>query len=159
MRFDICIRARPDGLLTTPLPLREFFAVPWKEDEMWGRSLGSQRLQDHLEKESASTTDYSDGLGLTPRSHDEVVWTLGWEQCWIATRNVFSHLATMVYQYGRWGGTTRSPFSSEHFFHQFCKHHGWAHWTFQENGNPIFNTQHPGNEPVLEDPWVFSLIR
>lgn len=145
IRFDMCVRARFDLLLTERIRVTD-------------HPLDTTRIQALREQGRAfESSSYYDGPST---EKDCTVWTLGCEQVWFARRDLFAQLASMVFQYGRWlNPNCAGPHSSEAFFHEFCKAQGWAHVGFQELGNPIFNTDHPGDSVVTDDPWVFSLLR
>ena len=81
-----------------------------------------------------------------------IVWTFAVEMMWITKRKNFDIFGPMIFDYGRWDNGQQFTFNSETFFHEFCKHHGFLHWTFIEDGNPCFTN-------VLSEDWVYTLIR
>lgn len=87
------------------------------------------------------------------------VITFGHEQFWVAPRDVFALLGPMVFTYGTWDSGGLFAFNSESFFAEFCKANHIGHDMFWDTCGDMFNTSHPGDEEVLTDPRVFSLLR
>lgn len=153
VRFDICVRARLDMILTERLDLVSFFStIPESETER--RCLGNSRIRKFASRE---TNQYEHPHG-TPLS-DRTVWTLGQEQIWIMKRDLFDLFGQMVLSYGMWDSGLPIAFCSEAFFQEFCLANSIVHYAVYESGNPLFNCSHPGADPVETDPYVFSLLR
>lgn len=146
MRFDVCVRARLDMMLTEPLPLEDFVTqIHTSED---ARSLGSRRIRVHNRVRIPDTYEHPRGTSPT----DRIVWTLGPEQVWICRRDVFDVLGPMVFSYGLYDSKKPFAFNSETFFHQTCIHHSIVHYAYHEDDNPLVAHD-------LDDRWVFMLIR
>ena len=96
-------------------------------------------------------------IPLSLKSNNVV--TLGHEQFWIARREVFALFGSMVFTFGCWDSGGKFPFNSESFFDEFCKANHIKHDSFWDTCGDMFNTSHPGDEEVLTDPRVFSLLR
>ena len=139
MTFDVVVRCRTDSLLTEKLDVSAVLS----SDEITCRSLGSEKIR----------------RGLTPtgESTDKAVVTLGYEQFWVAKRDVFALLATIILTYGYWDHGDKYAFNSEANFRAFCKMNHLSYWPFTIAN--MFNQNHPGSGEVLEDPDVFSLLR
>jgi hypothetical protein len=146
MRFDVCVRARLDMMLTERLPLEEFVLQTHTTED--ARSLGSRRIRIRNRVRIPDTYEHPRGTPPT----DRIVWTLGPEQSWICRRDVFDVLGPMVFSYGLYDSTKPFSFNSETFFHETCKSHSIVHYAFLEEGNPLFTS-------TLDPQWVFSLIR
>ena len=158
MRFDTCVRLRPDSILSKPIQLDHFFQHPPRDNEIEMRSLGSAYMKNILTNEPPRIKDiYEHPFGTLYT--DRIVWTLGHEQCWIASRDTFEVFGPMLMYFGCWDSGKPFAFNSETFFHQFCIQHGIVHWIFLEHDNPLFNCFHPGTDQITEDPWLFSLLR
>lgn len=153
LRFDVCVRGRLDMLLTEPLNLSSVLKLYDTEED--ARSLGSQRMASCTRIIKSDSYEHPRGTYPTSR----IVWTLGHEQCWICKRDLFDVFGPMVFSYGTFPSNNTFAFNSETFFHETCKNHSVVHYVFMEDDNPIFNCTHPGTDPVLDDPWVFSLLR
>lgn len=154
MRFDACIRARLDMLLTEPIRVESFVGRTF-ETESQARSMGSYRIRSHDRRPRGSPYEHDWGTPLSSRT----VWTLGPEQMWICSRDLFDVFGPMVFSYGLYDSKKPFSFNSETFFHQVCLSNGIVHYAFLEPGNPMFNTAHPGTDPVVDDPWIFTLLR
>lgn len=153
MVFTNVVRCRPDCLLTETIDLSKLSVT---NDELASRGMGSARIQAiHAARQSSGEYEHPLGHPYTSK----VIWTLGHEQIWIAKRDVFALFGPMVFQYGCWDSGGRCAFNSETFFHQFCVANHVTHWACIESLEHLFNYSHPGNEEVLEDPHIFSLLR
>jgi hypothetical protein len=139
MKFDVVVRCRPDCLLTEKLNLASIFS----KDEITCRSMGVERIRSVLTP--------------TNESMDKVVLTLGFEQFWVAQRDVFALLGSMLLAFGCWDNGTEYAFNSECFFDEFCKMNHITHWAYIQG--QLFNFNHPGTGEVVSDPQVFSLLR
>lgn len=153
MRFDICVRARLDMLLTEPIYLSR--VLKSYDNEVEARSLGCYKMQSC--SRSIDSDIYESPRGTPPTSR--IVWTFGHEQSWICRRDIFDVFGPMVFSYGVFPSTNTFAFNSETFFHETCKNHSIVHYAFMEKDNPIFNCTHSGTDVILEDPWIFTLIR
>lgn len=141
MQFDMVVRCRPDTLLTERIDLSK---LTTSADELTCRSMGLQRIMDRGE-----VTGQPWG--------DKVVWTLGQEQFWVAKRDTFALLGPMVFAFGCWDSGTLFAFNSECFFTEFCKMNHITHWVYGDGD--MFNYNHPGDDEVLEDPGLLTLLR
>ncbi len=154
VRFDACVRARLDMLLTEPIRLESFIGHEF-ESEAQARSMGSFRIRTLNTRTTPGNYESPWGTPLSPRT----VWTLGPEQVWFCSRDLFDVFGPMVFSYGLYDSKKPFSFNSETFFHQTCLQHSIVHYVFQEEGNPAFNYNHPGSDPVVADPWVCTLLR
>lgn len=152
LRFDVCVRARLDMLLTEPLSLEEFVTQTHTTED--ARSLGSTRIRVHNRVQIPETYEHPRGTPPT----DRIVWTFGPEQIWICRRDVFDVLGPMVFSYGLYDSKRPFSFNSETFFHETCKHHSIVHYGYLEEENQLF-THYPGTGPILDFPYVIALIR
>lgn len=154
IQFDVVVRCRPDCLLTERIDLSRLEVT---SDEFVSRSMGSDRLLRTIRTRIPHEV-YEHPVGHTYT--DKVVWTLGLEQVWIAKRDVFALLGPMMFTYGSWDSGRNWAFNSESFFQQFCDANHITHWGYMDhNQGSLFNFSHPGNDEVLDDQYVFSLLR
>lgn len=150
MRFDTCVRLRTDSILTERLDM-SFFANP-PTDEIALRSLGTKRIPEMISADPAICLPPLGSVLGTRR-----IWTFGLEQFWIGPRDVFESFGPMVFQYGLWDAGAMCNFNSETFFEQFCLHNSITRIALSYPG--MLNTSHPGNDPVTEDPVLYSFLR
>lgn len=141
VKFDMVVRCRPDSLLTERLDLSK---LTTDADEITCRSMGLDRIRSKIEATGQPWKD-------------KVVWTLGQEQFWVAKRDTFALLGPMFFTFGCWDSGTFYAFNSECFFEEFCKMNHITHWIFGDG--EMFNYNHPGNDEVLSDPALLSLLR
>lgn len=161
MRFDAVIRGRWDGLLTIPLRITDWFAnVDWAEDAH-ARWLGSPDLERVLLQLAPGKGLWWDDVPPAGARPTNTVWTFGSEQFWVAPRATFALLVRIYDEYGQFNRSEYSvPMDSESVFHLHCRHYGITHWNFQEVNNPRFNVAHAGTTgPILQDPFIFTLVR
>lgn len=147
MKFDVVVRCRPDCLLTEKLDLSKLTTTG---DEFTCRSMGSERIYNTVCTRTPNG-DYEDPVGHP--YIEKVVWTLGFEQVWIAKRDVFALFGPMVFVYGCWDSGGLYAFNSESFFQEFCRANHITHWGYMDtNQTSLFN--HSGSSE-----FVFSLLR
>ena len=139
MKFDVVVRCRPDSIITDRLDLSTVLSP----DELTCRSLGSEKIRPKIV--------------LTGESTEKAVITLGYEQFWVAKRDIFALLGPMLFTYGCWDDGDKYAFNSETNFIAFCRANHLTHWPFTIPN--MFNMNHPGGEEVLDDPDVYSLLR
>jgi hypothetical protein len=139
MKFDVVARCRPDSIIGDRLDLSTLLS----SDELTCRSLGSEKIRSKLTLAGGST--------------ENAVVTLGYEQFWVARRDVFALLGPMLFTYGCWDHGEKYAFNSESNFIAFCKMNHLTYWAFPVAN--MFNMNHPGGGEVLDDPDVFSLLR
>ena len=141
MKFDVIVRCRPDCLLTEKLDLSKLTTT---SDEVTCRCMGVDRIRNAIQ-----ATGHPWG--------DKVVWTLGQEQFWVAKRDTFALLGSMLFTFGYWDDGSKYAFNSECFFEQFCKMNHITHWMYTDGD--MFNFNHPGDDEVLEDVGMLTLLR
>jgi hypothetical protein len=146
MKFDFCAKWRLDALLTRPLV---FADIPnsGSEDDM--RSMGIDYMKQHLRSLPADAV-YEHGTGHP--IDDNIVWSFGPEQVFMAKRKNFQHLGTMVFFQGLWDVGNTYAFNSETFFQEFCNRNQLLHWCFLEEGNPLF-------EYTTDTKYMLTLLR
>jgi hypothetical protein len=133
MTFDFCVKWRPDMLITKPLV---FANIPdsGTEDEM--RSMGNSYIKDHMNRE-VNDGYYEHGYGHPIR--DNIVWSFGPDQIFMAKRKNFEKLGNMILYHGLWDSGGPFSFNGESFMQQFCKHQQLLHWVFQEKDWPMYS--------------------
>jgi hypothetical protein len=133
MTFDFCVKWRLDMLITKPLV---FADIPnsGSEDEL--RSLGSPYMLQHIIPEKKDG-DYEHGYGHPIR--DNIVWSFGPDQIFMAKRKNFEKLGNMILYHGLWDSGGPFPFNGESFIQQFCEHQQLLHWVFQEKDWPMYS--------------------
>lgn len=132
MKFDFCVKWRLDMLLTYPLV---FADIPdfGTEDEM--RSMGNPHMKEHVNPEKKDGY-YEHGYGH--RVKDNIVWSFGPDQIFMAKRKNFEALGNMILYHGMWDSGGPFPFNGESFMHQFCEHNQLLHWVFREKDWPMY---------------------
>ena len=132
MKFDFCVKWRLDMLLTYPLV---FADIPdsGTEDEL--RSMGNPHMIENVNPEKKDGY-YEHGYGHPVK--DNIVWTFGPDQIFMAKRKNFELLGNMILYHGMWDSGGPFPFNGESFMHQFCEHNQLLHWVFQEKDWPMY---------------------
>ena len=147
-KFDIVVRWRTDVILTETLDLSK---LTTNSDELTCRSMGNDRIRKTVETRTTFPTKYEHPIGHP--FNDNVVWTLGWEQAWIAKRDTFALFGPMIFTYGCWDSGLTCAFNSETFFHEFCNANGITHWGFFEPDHPFYSS------PDNRHQFVISIVR
>ena len=146
MKFEFCVKWRFDLLLTKPLV---FSGIPEYGSEEEMRSMGNEYMKQHL-RDLPNDGCYEHGIGHPIQ--DNIVWSFGPEQVFMAKRKNFQLFGTMVFFQGLWDAGTSFAFNSETFFHDFCNRNQLVHWCFIEEGNPVFGDR-------MDAPYMVMLLR
>lgn len=141
MKFDFCVKWRLDMFVSKPLV---FATIPDNGSEETLRSMGNPYMRMHPRR---NTNSYYEHAYTTPYK-DNIVWSFGHEQVFMAKRKNFECLGTMILWFGTWDSGGPFAFNSESFFHAMCLHHQLVHWIFLEETNPLF-THTPDHQHMM----------
>ena len=134
MKFDFCVKWRLDALITRPLVFADI-PVSGTEDDL--RCMGNTYMLDNLRRFNEDR-HYEHAYGH--EIQDNIVWSFGPEQVFMAKRKNFQILGNMIFYDGLWDPGNSFAFSSESFFHEFCNRNQLLHWEFIESENCMQTT-------------------